>query len=100
MAKEYPLLYGYADNVQKELHNTNEVADFIMKHGVNSDVTITTPLDTLLLNTYGIYINKISDMEYREELLKVLVPMQHEVENAAFSEDEDMDETEDVDMSM
>ena len=39
-------------------------------------------------------------MEYREELLKVLVPMQHEVENAAFSDDEDMDETEDVDMTM
>jgi len=29
-------------------------------------------------------------MEYREELVKVLVPMQHEVENAAFSEDEDI----------
>ena len=56
MAKEYPLLYGYAGNVEEELHNTNEVADFIMKHGVNSDVTITTPLDALLLNTYGIYI--------------------------------------------
>ena len=41
-----------------------------------------------LLDTFGIYINKISDMEYREELLKVLIPMQHEVENAAFSEDE------------
>ena len=27
-------------------------------------------------------------------------PMQHEVENAAFSEDEDMEETEDVDMTM
>ena len=53
-----------------------------------------------LLDTFGIYINKISDMEYREELLKVLVPMQHEVENAAFSDDEDMDETEDVDMTM
>ncbi len=27
-------------------------------------------------------------------------PMQYEVENAAFSDDEDMDETEDVDMTM
>ena len=27
-------------------------------------------------------------------------PMQHEVENAAFSDDKDMDETEDVDMTM
>jgi hypothetical protein len=39
-------------------------------------------------------------MEYREELLKVLVPMQHEVENAAFSDNESMDETEDVDITM
>lgn len=53
-----------------------------------------------LLDTFGIYINKISDMEYRDELLKVLVPMQQEVENAAFSEDEDMEETEDVDKTM
>ena len=30
----------------------------------------------------------------------MLVPMQHEVENAAFSDDEDMEETEDVDMTM
>lgn len=79
MAKEYPLLYGYAGDVEEELHNTNEVADFIMKHGVNSDVTITTPFDTLLLNTFGIYINRITDMEYREELLKVLVPKQQAV---------------------
>ena len=43
-----------------------------------------------LLDTFGIYINKISDMEYRKELLKVLIPMQHEVENAAFSDAEDM----------
>ena len=76
MAKEYPLLFGYANDVQEELHNVNEVANFIMKHGVNTDVTITTPFDNLLLNTYGIYINHITDMEYREELLKVLVPKQ------------------------
>lgn len=94
MAKEYPLLYGYAGNVEEELHNTNEVADFIMKHGVNSDVTITTPLDTLLLNTYGIYINRITDMEYREELLKVLVPKQQAVFDNIDDEDvpDDLDE--------
>ena len=30
----------------------------------------------------------------------MLVPMQREIENAVFSDDEDMDETEDVDMTM
>ena len=58
---------------------------------------LTTPASH---SSFRIYINKISDMEYHDELLKVLVPMQHEVENAAFSDDEDMDETEDLDMSM
>ncbi len=76
------------------------VAEFICKHGQYGDVRITTMEGKELLDTFGIYINKISDMEYREELLKVLIPMQHEVENAAFSDDEDMDETEDVDMTM
>lgn len=88
MAKEYPLLFGYENDVQEELHDVNEVANFIMKRGVNTDVTITTPFDNLLLNTYGIYINHITDMEYREELLKVLVPMQ----NAVFAVDNDTDD--------
>ena len=43
MAKEYPLLYGHAGDVCEELHNINEVARFIMKHGVKTDVTIATP---------------------------------------------------------
>ncbi len=100
VAQRYPLLFGSAIDGNRRLHNIQEVAEFICKHGQYGDVRITTNDGFELLDTYGIYINKISDMEYREELLKVLISMQHEVENAAFSEDENMDETEDMDMSM
>ena len=100
VAERYAYLLGSAIDGNKRLHNVQEVAEFICKHGQYGDVRITTMEGKELLDTFGIYINKISDMEYREELLKVLVPMQHEVENAAFSDDEDMDETEDVDMTM
>ena len=100
VAERYAYLLGSAIDGNKRLHSVQEVAEFICKHGQYGDVRITTMEGKELLDTFGIYINKISDMEYREELLKVLIPMQHEVENAAFSEDEDMDETEDMDMTM
>ena len=100
VAERYAYLLGSAIDGNKRLHNVQEVAEFISKRGQYGDVRITTMEGKELLDTFGIYINKISDMEYREELLKVLIPMQHEVENAAFSDDEDMDETEDVDMTM
>ena len=100
IAERYAYLLGSAIDGNRRLHNVQEVAEFICKHGRYSDVRITTMEGKELLDTFGIYINKISDMEYREELLKVLVPMQHEVENGAFSDDKDMDETEDVDMTM
>ena len=104
MAKEYPLLYGHAGDVCEELHNTNEVARFIMKHGVNTDVTITTPYDTPLLNTYGIYINRIADMEYRQELLKVLAPIQMNVfdtdDESENIEEIENDDTENYEMEM
>ena len=100
VAERYACLLGSAIDGNKRLHSVQEVAEFICKHGQYGDVRITTMEGKELLDTFGIYINKISDIEYREELLKVLIPMQHEVENAAFSDDENMDETEDVDMTM
>lgn len=76
MVKEYSMLIGYADNVVSELHNLNEVADFIIKYGKHTDITITKPDGTFLLDTYGICINQITDMEYRAELIAVLAPKQ------------------------
>lgn len=74
---EYPYLLGYAQGRSRRLeNNVQSVASFICTEGMKGDLTITTPEDEFLLDTFGIYINKISDMEYREELLKVLIPMQ------------------------
>lgn len=100
MAVEYPLLYGHANDVCEELHNVNEVAGFIMKHGVSTDVIITTPYDTPFITTYGIYINTIADMEYREKLLDVLVPMQQKVFDVDEDEEDYEEDYNDYEMEM
>ena len=74
---EYPYLLGYAQGRSRRLENNiQSVASFICSAGLDGDLTVTTPLDEFVLNTFGIYIDKIADMGYREELLKVLIPMQ------------------------
>lgn len=37
----------------------------------------------LCFHTFGIYIDRIADMKYREQLLKVLIPMQMELDSTA-----------------
>ena len=74
---EYPYLLGYAQGRSRRLENNiQSVASFICTEGLKGDLTVTTPADEFVLDTFGIYINKIADMDYREELLKVLIPMQ------------------------
>jgi hypothetical protein len=87
MAKSYTRLFGISDCDEKELFSVDEVAEFICKEGKHSDVSIYQENGTLLLNTFGIFINKINDMEYREELLKTLIRMQQEIEDNMDSED-------------
>ena len=87
MAKSYTRLFGISDYDEKELFSVDEVAEFICKEGKHSDVSIYQENGTLLLNTFGIFINKINDREYREELLKTLRPMQQEIEDNMDSED-------------
>jgi hypothetical protein len=77
---KYPVLYGLSDQEERELHSVEDVARFICDNGTVSDVVVTKPDGTQLLDTFGIYINRISDMEYREDLLKVLIPMQSELD--------------------
>ena len=86
MAKEYPLLIGCEMDNQVELHNTKEVAEYICKKGLEGDVYIKYPNGRLMLNTFGMYIDKIDDMEYRSELLKELIPMQIKLERECFEE--------------
>lgn len=86
--EKYPVLIGHSLAGRTRLRSIQEVANFICTHGQYDDLTITQKDGTPFLDTFGIYINKIADMEYREELLKVLIPMQHEVERSCFGYDE------------
>lgn len=82
--EKYELLIGFCGERNKLLYNMEEVADFICQYGIKDDVIINTESGERFLDTFGIYINKISDMEYREELLKVLVPKQLLVESGQY----------------
>ena len=82
MRKLRILFIGITDNTRKELNSTEEVAQFICKEGLKSDVRIEKEDGSLLFDTFGTFINKITDMEYREELLKVLVPLQKKLDGS------------------
>lgn len=77
----YPVLYGYAGDTAKELREIQEVADFIMEYGLENDITITREGHVFFLDTFGIFINRIVDMDYRDELMRILVPMQQALVN-------------------
>ena len=80
---KYPLLIGHSPAGRTELHSMQEVADFICTQGLYDDLLITTADGEPFISTFGIYINRIADMEYREQLLKVLIPMQMELDGTA-----------------
>lgn len=96
--EKYPLLIGHSLAGRTRLHNIEEVANFICVHGQYSDLTITQKDGTPFLNTFGIYIDKIADMEYRKELLKVLIPMQMEIDGTNRIEEQN-DEKEKMNMN-
>lgn len=74
--KKYNNLTCISPRTSVQLSNTHNIAAFIMNEGLHGDVVIKTEDGNVLLNTFGIFIDRIADMEYREELLKELIPMQ------------------------
>ena len=82
--EKYPVLIGHSAGVSKKLYDLTEVADFICEYGVYGEVSVETPSGSLLLTTYGIYLDRVTDMEYREKLLEILVPKQQALEKAEF----------------
>lgn len=82
----HPHLIGVSDDERKELHGVNEVADFICDQGRFYDLRIFTPDGEEVLNTFGIFIDRICDMEYREELMEVLVPKQKAFEQKIYND--------------
>ena len=76
----HPKLIGKANNIAEELRSIEDVARFIIGQGQRGDVQITYEDGRPFLNTFGMYIDRIADMNYRERLLKILIPMQQEIE--------------------
>lgn len=74
--EKYPILIGHSLIGNRRLHNTQEAAEFICQSAEFGDSKITYGNGIILLTTYGMYIDKVTDLEYRDELLKVLIPMQ------------------------
>lgn len=80
MDEKYPVLYGYTeDHEVTELHGIKEVAKFICNKGMYGDLKIVTALDQPLLSTMGVFLDQVFDVQYREELLEVLIPMQQNI---------------------
>ena len=92
--EKYPLLIGHSSQGKQELHSIQEVADFICSQGMKSDLLITQGNGSYFLNTFGIYIDRIADMEYREALLEVLIPMQMELDGTLAMDEEPSPEDE------
>ena len=78
--EKYPLLIGHSARGTKHLRGMKEVSDFICQYGQHGDLVITKADGTWFLHTFGIYIDRIADMDYREALLKILIPMQMELD--------------------
>lgn len=72
----YPYLIGVSENGRKELRGVNEVAAFICEAGLHGDLKVFTPDGEEVLDTFGMFLNRVTDFEYRTELVPVLVPMQ------------------------
>lgn len=84
LTEEYPVLIGHSVRTEKKLFDIEQVADFICEQGMYGEVTVEKPNGSLLLTTYGIYLDKITDLEYRAKLLEILVPKQQALEKAEF----------------
>ena len=62
MKEKYPVLIGHSARACKKLFT----------------------MGLMLISTYGIYLDKVTDMEYRAQLLEILEPKQHALEKAEF----------------
>lgn len=93
-------LIGRAVDGNRNLRSIEDVADFIIRHGQYGDIEIVTENHTPFMKTQGIYISQIDDTEYRDELQKILTPMQKEIEmQISDSDNEVQEEKTDIDIS-
>lgn len=80
--QSHPTLLGYSATANAvELKSVKEVANFICTKGKQGDLLIFKTDGQLFIRTFGIYLDQIASQEYREELLKELIPLQMKLEN-------------------
>ena len=53
-----------------------EVAEFIVRRGQSSDLTVTDENGQIVCTTYGIDLDRCPDRKFLQELLRYLLPMQ------------------------
>lgn len=72
-----PMIGFGSDGSKERLTNAKEVSHFILKQGCRGNANIyLEETGEFVLNTIGIFLDRIADMDYRTELLTVLIPMQ------------------------
>ena len=54
----------------------DNVAKFIMLQGLSGDIVITDIFDNLVGRTFGTFVDRFTDYDYMQQVLKVLVPLQ------------------------
>lgn len=80
--KSHPTLFGFSATANGiELKSVKEVANFICTKGKHGDLLIFKADGQIFIRTFGIYLHQIASQEYREELLKELIPLQMKLEN-------------------
>lgn len=62
-----------------KVSNFKELAETICEYGKTEDLAGYNQFGEQLFNTFGIYLDKVSDMKFRENLLKYLIPMQKNI---------------------
>ena len=71
-------LVGYFEGESKQLKSVEEVAEFICKNGKRGDVTITNDGEPFI-TTIGIYLDMVTDIRYRSQLMPILTKKQEQI---------------------
>ena len=74
-----PIVAYGCDDEPAELTDVRKISEFIINNGLYGDITMYKK-DTgeFVLSTIGIFIYQIADMDFRNELLTILVPLQQQ----------------------
>lgn len=74
-----PIVAYGCDDEPAKLTDVRQISEFIINNGLYGDITMYKK-DTgeFVLSTMGIFIDQIADMDFRNELLTILVPLQQQ----------------------